>query len=148
MLCGVNPAAMRLLTAIGLPLDNVPRFRDVWVNKELTEVTVHTRTGGGNREEYEQENAVLQAHPLYLRDADDVFDCTFADFTFRLPKAEGDKFMEEIKEYAGKVHQGEGREAMVESIIAEITDEPRKKFDKIMAELRVQNGERKTGKMS
>jgi hypothetical protein len=130
MVCGMNPAAGRLLAALNLDHNIIPRFRDVWVNDEFTEVTVHTRTGGGNREAYEEENAALQAHPLYLRDADDDFDRTFADFTFRLPDEEKAKLLTEIEE-AFK----DNAEKKQQVIIA-ITEEPREKFDKVMDALK------------
>ena len=126
-MCGSNPAAGRLLAAINLDPNTIPRFRDVWVNDDMTEVTVHTRTGGGNREDYQEQNDALAAHPLYLRDADDDFDCTFADFTFRLPAEEKAKMLTEIEE-ATKDTPG-----YKEQVMAAITEEPREKFDKVMS---------------
>lgn len=85
-------------------LDNPPvaRFRDAWVENHDGEpvIAVYTRQGGGNRECYCDEydgpghpdeqtscgsNEALQAHPMYLRDEDDEFDCTYATFYFRCP---------------------------------------------------------------
>lgn len=126
MMCGSNPASGRLLAAINLDPGSIPRFRDVWVNDDMTEVTVHTRTGGGNRESYEAENDALCAHPLYLRDADDDFDSTFADFTFRLPAEEKAKMLAEIEEAVKDSPEKK------EAVMAAITEEPREKFDKVM----------------
>lgn len=130
MMCGVNPAAGRLLVAINLPPSSIPRFRDVWVDRDLTEVTVYTRTGGGNREGYKNENAVLCGHPLYLRDSDDDFDSTFANFTFRLPEEEKAKLLSEIDEAA------KGDAEKKDHVLAVISETPREKFDKAMEALK------------
>lgn len=81
----INPVAADLLAAIALDPDAVPRPRDVWINRELSEVTVFTRTGGGNRDEYAVENAALRAHPGYLRDHDWATDPTYAEWVFVFP---------------------------------------------------------------
>jgi hypothetical protein len=85
MVNGVNPLAEFLLSAINLDLASIPRFRDVWLSTDLASVVVLTRTGGGNREDYEVENAAMAAHPGYLGDADDDFDSTFAKFRYTMP---------------------------------------------------------------
>ncbi len=123
MMCGTNPAAGRLLAAINLDPNTIPRFRDVWINEDMTEITVHTRTGGGNRDDYEEQNDAMAAHPLYLRD----FDSTFADFTFRLPEEEKAKLLAEIAE-ATKDTPPDHKD----QIMAAITKEPREKFDEFM----------------
>lgn len=130
MMCGTNPAAGRLLSAINLDPNSIPRFRDVWANNDLTEVTVHTRTGGGNREDYETENDALCAHPLYLSDADDDFDSTYADFTFRLPEEEKIKLLAEI---ADAVKDDPEKSAQV---MKAVTTGAREKFDAVMESLK------------
>jgi len=90
-LFGVNPAAgivVKILKAEGL--EGIPRFRDAYVNedensKEL-QFVVFTRTGGGNREEYEAENDAMTQHPLAISNEDDDFDCTYAYFRFKVPE--------------------------------------------------------------
>ena len=89
-----------LLAVLGYPV--VARFRDAWVEKspDGPVIVIYTRQGGGNREcycdEYEDRahvpeqcyaacNEALTEHPLYLRDADDSFDSTYATFYFRAP---------------------------------------------------------------
>lgn len=81
----INPLAADLLASIALDPDAVPRPRDVWINRELSEVTVFTRTGGGNRDDYAAENAALRAHPGYLRDHDWATDPTYAEWVFVVP---------------------------------------------------------------
>lgn len=54
-------------------------------------IHVYTRTGGGNREYYENctdgpSNNDLRAVGGYVADEDDDFDCTFATFRFAAPE--------------------------------------------------------------
>lgn len=91
-----------LIALLGDP--DVGRYRDAWVEKSPETgdpiIAIYTRNGGGNRECYcddydlthpadgclAQVNADLTAHPLYIRDEDDSFDCTYATFYFRAPE--------------------------------------------------------------
>lgn len=88
-----------LLAVLGNP--DVGRFRDAWVEKsdDGPVVAIYTRNGGGNREcwcdkgdhaTYGACTAIkgeaLTHHPLYLRDADDEFDRTYATYYFRVPE--------------------------------------------------------------
>lgn len=98
---GTNPAADWLLALLDLTREDVGRFRDAWVNKTEAgyEIAVYTRNGGGNRGCWRDDTPEgptcdcpgcimeyrLTAHPLYLRDADDNFDCTYATIFFRAP---------------------------------------------------------------
>lgn len=107
MLFGVNAHAPVLLKILGTDPYKVPRFRDCYVSPEDDEIVIHTRTGGGNRDYYESAercresyphyfeegkepptgpwNSDLRALPGFLRDADDDFDCTYADFHYSFP---------------------------------------------------------------
>lgn len=80
MLFGVNPHAPMLLGFLGIGADEVPRFRDAFYREG--KIVIHTRTGGGNREAYEAENEALTRLPGYVRDEDDNFDCTYANFYY------------------------------------------------------------------
>jgi hypothetical protein len=84
----LGPALVQFLQQV-YPFE-VGRYRDAWVEADgdTLLIRIHTRNGGGNREDYEPENASMQAHPWYVRDADDDFDCTYADFYFKPPLAE------------------------------------------------------------
>jgi hypothetical protein len=95
-LFGVNPFAELLLATLKLSPDAVGRFRDVHLTEDGKRIVVFTRNGGGNREEYQDVIAQLQAHPLYVRDWDDDFDCTYASFEFKVP--------EEHKDFADFLH--------------------------------------------
>lgn len=83
---GTNPAAGMVYVMLGSP--DVPRFRDAWI--ELHEgqprLAIHTRTGGGNREEYADENDAMTRVEGYLCDQDDDFDCTYATFYYSVPE--------------------------------------------------------------
>lgn len=78
---------------------DVGRFRDVWLEPDKDGepvVCVYTRNGGGNRT-CEHLEVTPKAHcpacamvkvvnhPLYLRDEDDGFDCTYARIWFKPP---------------------------------------------------------------
>lgn len=99
MIHGENPAGRALVALLAEQQDLDPgRFRDAWVEYEPPAgdallIRVHTRNGGGNREcwcdtedgsHFCQQAAIasMRAHPWFLRDADDDFDSTYADFWF------------------------------------------------------------------
>lgn len=89
-LFGVNPFTPILLGVLNTRVEQIPRFRDVFVEND--EIIIYTRTGGGNRDEYDRpdcpgpSNADLRNIPGYLRDEDDSFDSTFAYFHYAVPK--------------------------------------------------------------
>ncbi len=85
MIHGQNPYAPVLLSVLGLTSKDVPRYRDCWWTGDL--IAIHTRTGGGNRDEYENENDQLCAMPTFVRDEDDAYDSTYATFYFKMPEA-------------------------------------------------------------
>lgn len=89
MLFGVQSSADAALAMLGIERDGVPRFRDAYftMEGERPVIVLHTRTGGGNREAYEEENDRLTTLPGYLYDRDDDFDSTYADFYFDVPEA-------------------------------------------------------------
>jgi hypothetical protein len=51
-------------------------------------IVVHTRNGGGNREDYEDVFDEMSEHPWYSHDEDDSFDCTYANIYFKVPETE------------------------------------------------------------
>ena len=93
MLNGYNPNAGKLLSALQLDPRTIDRFRDCSLMEVDGKVVIHVfcRTGGGNREDYP--NTKLVEHPLYIRDEDDDFDCTYAHYYFTLPQAVIDEVM-------------------------------------------------------
>ncbi len=100
---GRQPATFFILPMLGKHPDQYPRFRDCFIGKmrqsdKLDEfgipilehgdglfISVYTRVGGGNRENYEKEIDILKAHPEYVEDFDDEYDCTYATFIFKVP---------------------------------------------------------------
>lgn len=97
LLFGVNKSAPVLMATLGLTPADVPRFRDCFINGD--KIVIHTRTGGGNREYYDEPNeentegpwnSTLRDNAFYISDKDDDFDSTYANFFFRFPDAYAD----------------------------------------------------------
>ena len=106
MLFGVHGGAGFLIKFAGLKLEEIPRFRDAWIDTKQGQyiICIYTRTGGGNRhcycDDYDSEkkernevghlsgclpymNQQLVRKSNYITDYDDDFDCTYATFEFR-----------------------------------------------------------------
>lgn len=88
MLLGMQPTAGVALAMLDVDPSDIPRFRDAYVTIENDSliIVLLTRTGGGNRESYEEGNNYLTTLPGYLYDEDDVFDSTYANFVFEVPE--------------------------------------------------------------
>ena len=91
-LFGVNQAAFVLLKILGIDRSRIPRFRDCFIDDGM--IVIHTRTGGGNREYYDEPNSeniegpwntTMYENPHFQRDEDDDFDSTYANFYFKFP---------------------------------------------------------------
>lgn len=90
LLCGVAPATFTVLPMLGRHPDEYPRFRDCFTSVEGypeydDHIIVYTRTGGGNREDYEADNQAMSELPGYVTDFDDEFDSTYAYWVFQVP---------------------------------------------------------------
>ena len=94
---GVNPSADQLLTLLGKTSGDFGRFRDIYVEDGF--IVVHTRNGGGNREDYEDVFEEMSEHPWYSHDEDDDFDCTYANIYFKVPE-------DKLKSYVALLDQG------------------------------------------
>lgn len=81
---GKNPHAEFILATLNLTTGDVGRFRDAFVTDG--QIAIYTRNGGGNRDDYQHVFESLADHPLYIRNADDDFDCTYCTYWFRLPE--------------------------------------------------------------
>jgi hypothetical protein len=96
--CGVNPLYPIFLAIIGLKMEDIPRFRDVYTKLDRLDsfgikeplIVVYTRTGGGNRDDHREKNDAMAHHPLHAADYDDSFDSTFAHWEFKVPKQYAD----------------------------------------------------------
>lgn len=84
MLFGMNPQADLLLAVIGLKKNDVERFRDAFKSEDGSEITIRTRTGGGNRKDYP--NLEMRKRPEWTGSVDDDYDNTYCDDTFRVPE--------------------------------------------------------------
>lgn len=121
VLFGKNPLSTIVLEALGTSEDAVPRFRDAYYDGEANRLVIHTRTGGGNRDFYDSEDACRDSYPEYfngdeppsgpwnsdlrslpgfLYDRDDDFDCTYADWFYTVPAA-FEPIFQTIKELGG-----------------------------------------------
>lgn len=143
LIFGQNPFSGLLLEVIGTTRDAVPRYRDCYLNEAGDRIIIHTRTGGGNRGHYDSLarhknectyddcvhegpfNEDLRVLPGFLYDADDDFDCTYADFHFEVPEPfrEQVKLLREIG--ASEAPAGERWQAMLEGLRGRKTDDPR-----------------------
>lgn len=86
---GVNPAAFFFLPLIGEGHhpDEFPRFRDCFLEQnETPEIVILTRTGGNNRDDYEEENEWIRSLSGFIADEDDDFDSTYARWRFAVPE--------------------------------------------------------------
>ena len=79
-----NVDSKQILEAIGIKEEDIPRLRGVGIDDG--KIIIHTRTGGGNRDDYEKENNALAKNKYYLSDEDDSFDCTYANFWYKIPE--------------------------------------------------------------
>lgn len=81
-----------LTTIAGLKGISIPRFRDIYLN-DNNQVIILTRTGGGNRQDYEEENDALTRFDTYVEDYDCDWDCTYAEFVYKIK----DEYIDEIQ---------------------------------------------------
>ena len=86
-----NIDANQLLAILGYTREDCGRFRDIYIDNG--HIVIHTRNGGGNREDYQDVFDVMRRHPWYVRDEDDEFDCTYANIFFEIPKGEMETFV-------------------------------------------------------
>jgi len=94
---GTSPATFFILPMLGKHPDEYPRFRDCFVSDEehpeyQDHIHIYTRTGGGNRDDYEAENDEMRSMDGFVTDFDDSFDCTYASWVFKVPEQWQDDF--------------------------------------------------------
>ena len=82
MIFGMNPDSDKLLELLGATRGDFGRFRNVYMEDGY--IVVHTRCGGGNREDYFP--SWVEDHPWYSHDEDGDFDNTYADIYFKVPE--------------------------------------------------------------
>ena len=117
MMHGFNPCVLFILPMLGKHPDEYPRFRDCFIGDEShpeydNKIIVYTRTGGGNRDDYVDENKALTEMPGYITDYDDDFDSTYASFVFEPPEqwkqdfehfTQGEGYQKFSKEYVEQI---------------------------------------------
>jgi hypothetical protein len=89
MVCKTNalaPFIARILSDAGISLERERDYSPQERNGELV-LAAYTPCGGGNREEYAAMWETVRKHPLYIADADDSFDSTYAYAFFRVPES-------------------------------------------------------------
>lgn len=93
MIHGEQPLASVLLAMLEVKKEDVPRYRDCYLETEKKQIIIYTRTGGGNRDSYEDENNALTKVLGYIEDYDNDFDRTFAHFCYAFPE----KFKDDLE---------------------------------------------------
>ena len=125
--------ADELLAMLGTSRGEVPRFRDCYLTEEG--IVIHTRTGGGNRDAYEDEaawrenfgipddescdgpfNSDLYRLPGFIRDEDCDFDSTYADFYYAVPEAFAERARAWLAEHGAPMTPGQKWGALFEAL--------------------------------
>lgn len=104
MLFGMNPQADLLLAVLGLRKNDVERFRDVSASEDGRTISIYTRTGGGNRDDYP--NLAMRKLPTWAGSVDDDFDSTYCTDEFKVP----DDFADDVKALGDIIGNGIRRE--------------------------------------
>ena len=91
LLHGVNPSAFYFLPVLGKHPDEFPRFRDCFLKDDdhpeyEGKLHILTRTGGGNRSSYIDENQAIRDIPGFIADYDAEFDSTYAFWIIDIPE--------------------------------------------------------------
>jgi hypothetical protein len=130
MLFGVNASAPVLLAMLGIDSGDVPRFRDCFLSEDRKQIIIHTRTGGGNRDDYEDGNTFMQGLPGYQHDEDDDFDCTYANFHYAVPE----KFAHLIDKLPEGVDPAKRWQETIENLKTATPDDPQvKKLGEVLS---------------
>ena len=84
MLFGKNSYSTIVLAILGMKECDIERFRDCSIDINEKQISIYTRTGGGNRDDYP--NEILTSNKNYKYDEDDDFDSTYATYYFNIPE--------------------------------------------------------------
>lgn len=109
MINWVNPLTFFLVPVLGFHPEEIPRYRDCFMNDEdrpeyKWKIHIYTRVWWNNRESYDM--SILTEHEEYVYSYDDPFDSTYWTYVSNIPKKfEGD---------VNKVLRGEMRETSKE----------------------------------
>lgn len=103
MLHGVSSVADEVWNWLELDDWEIYRYRDAYFSEDFTNIIILTRTGGGNREDYEEMFDKIEKHPYYLEDRDCEWDSTYAEIVFSIPE----KYKQEAEKYKLKEEKAE-----------------------------------------
>ena len=78
-----SPLAKDLFDALGFSPRDCPRYRSTTISAIEPLICVTGRCGGGNRDDYRKEIEEFCDHDNFLREEDEEFDDTYADFYFQ-----------------------------------------------------------------
>lgn len=85
VLHGYNQACVFILPMLGRKMEEYPRFRDCFVDKETRLIAVFTRVGGGNRDCGMGEEE-LYDDPNFVSTCDAEYDSTYGYYYFKVPE--------------------------------------------------------------
>ena len=85
-LFGENENAMALLGMIELTRNDFQRYRDTYLNKSATIITVVARIGGKYRIIYKDIFNNVRENKWYIKDFDDNYDNTYTYIQFKVPE--------------------------------------------------------------
>ena len=85
VLHGYNQACVFILPMLGRKMEEYPRFRDCFVDKETGLIAVFTRVGGGNRDCGMGEEE-LYDDPNFVSTRDAEYDSTYGYYYFKVPE--------------------------------------------------------------
>lgn len=74
-----------LLKMLNIRESDIGRFRSCYLSDNKKAIVIRARTGGGNREEYQDNIGWIRSHPNFIIDYDEDFDCTYSNFVFSIP---------------------------------------------------------------
>ncbi len=89
----------KMLSVIGLNVNDFDRYRFTWYEEEDNEIVVSTRCGGDNRDF--EDWKIIRENPYYTTDYDDSGDSTYAYIVFS-PNIDDANKLKEINAYYAK----------------------------------------------
>jgi len=76
-------------------------------------IVIHTRNGGGNREDYQWVFDEMSTHPWYSHNTDEDYDSTYANIYFKIPE-------DKIKTFVALLDQGRNPSESWQKLLKEL----------------------------
>lgn len=99
---GMDLSANKILSMINLPMKDIPRFTDVCINDEVTQVILTIMIASIDKDSHRDKISALKNNSLYLyatyHGINSNKDYFFKDFIFTLPTEARDKIITEMIE--------------------------------------------------